>query len=77
MCFVWYALQGLQILKLRLPAGDFACFIVRQPVINGTAAVANVRSSDSDSSEASFIKFYCMPWHSTVTVVIRPLPIFT
>ena len=51
--FVLAVVKGLQILKLRLPAGDFACFIVRQPVINGTAAVANVRTSDADGSEAS------------------------
>jgi len=54
----------VQILKLKLPSGDLACFIVRQPVINGTAAVSSVRASaaaagDTDNSEVMYCVCVC------------------
>lgn len=45
--------KGLQILKLQLPSGEFACFVIRQPVVNGTAVAAKIRSSAAGNTSIS------------------------
>ena len=45
--------QGVQILKVQLQFGDYACFVVRQPVINGTAVADKIRLSAADNTDSS------------------------
>lgn len=45
--------QGVQILKLQLQFGDYACFIIRQPVMNGTAVADKIRLSMADNTDSS------------------------
>lgn len=47
--------KGVQILKLQLKLGDYACFIIRQPVMNGTAVADKIRLSTADKADSSEI----------------------
>jgi len=50
--------QGVQILKVQLQFGDYACFVVRQPVINGTAVADKIRLSAADNTDSSQVIYH-------------------